>query len=227
MPKRGPAPIDVIAPPTCQVCGGANDGPYRRCSACRAKVVEYLKRRRELRLHRGLCSTCDAPFEPGHAMCRPCLDRLDARHRAFMERRRTKGCCPHCGAPWLGGAPWGRCSDCLAKLAEKRRKRCGLCEGESHSMQEHREAFGRCEECDRPRDCDSRFCPSHAAHHLYNTRELSRENDRRASRDALKKGLCSRCRKNPLAARSTSRCEECLAYAAAQWRARHPSRSAR
>lgn len=85
------------------------------CDACKEKMQEYKKQRRERALKSGLCGYCEKkPVLPGKTACKSCL--------SSTQRRRNKmGLCGTCGKRPLIQPEGAVCHVCSKKMTEQHR----------------------------------------------------------------------------------------------------------
>ncbi len=139
----------------------------------------------------------------------------EATAKAYRRRTASGVChrCPNPAAPGRVHCQIHLDEAALGNALLLRETPCRACGIIGHLLREHKE-MGLCAQCPKKRVGDTRmdrYCAEHQK--IYKARYASYEKDRVVK--AIASGVCFRCKVRPIALRSKSRCDECLAYALA------------
>ena len=180
---------------------------YKSSESNRAGALRLRRKQKEL----GLCvqGACPAPPVESKTLCQVHLDDMKARSREYRVSRAAAGLCVDCGGPLQDNA-W-RCTKCGQRAHSRQPRKNCLC-GLPHRYREHVK-LGFCGAGKR-RNCQNKaehlhLCPAHEQERAARTTAY-----KRSYRTPYLEGKCTRCRKEPIAEGSRSRCTNCLAYAA-------------
>jgi len=132
------------------MCGGCGKVPSKkaRCSTCREKRKDYIKRKRASKL----CFRCFKKHEGDGVRCATCVEKHKEYNRVLYKRKRDSNVCWGCSKKHEGEEVY--CVTC----AEKQRAHCkskrefNLCRGCSNPRAEKGTYCATCREKNRERD---------------------------------------------------------------------------
>ena len=210
---------------SCRRCKNPAESGRASCKTCLQKAVEKRKADYRRRIEEGLCtrSGCHEKRHEEFVFCEVHLRETKERISELHEVRRARGECVQCGRPH--SAATAHCDDCKARRADKRRKArpCLICvdkEAAPHTSREHWTVLKLCKWCEEQAN-ESGYCEEHEEERKEHERFLTNDRANKHRLSALKGGMCGRCHKRAIAPHSSSRCVECLAYAAQNERKRN------
>jgi hypothetical protein len=191
----------------CPSCGSKRDSQMVMCEPCRKRSAGELRRLYERRSRVGLCKRCKRPKDPRSRRCSTCLKYESGLMRQIRENRKELGLCRLCAGD-KESPNLTICESCRLKMRdyarESRKTRSKWFYSKMASEARRRKRFrdaGICLKCRNHHDCASFLCPA--------CKSAKEANDTVKAQAWLAKGMCARCRANPVV-ESRRCCVACL-----------------